>query len=603
MYIPSLSKPPNSLRSSSTVSSLLWKGNKFGDLCKIKELEAYPPRWDPTVVPIQNTGSNSTSASQVSSLKELPPPKPRPSTNLHYTCADYHAAYLSGKVTPRAVIDTLLPLIRRDTSPPGEHHLAFISVQIDLVRKAADASTERYRQGKPLSILDGVPIAMKDDGELDGYRRTLGSKLDLTNPQGGTEWSIKKMEEGGGIVIGKTVMVELGLDACGINAEYGTPLNPHNNNYYNGGSSTGSAYAVSSGLIPIAHGADACGSIRNPSSFVGVYGLKTTQGRISRLPTLDLMVTEGIAGPIACSLDDLALAYRIMATPDPSNPQSRNFPSPLSTLQPSLPKQKFLGVPESWISSLSPDHQISTLFQAAISHYTSLPDPYTLIPIEIPLPHQSQRAQGLVCLSHCSNAFADYTDPHPTASTLSSLNKLTLQTQALVRIPLRHATATTLVTAQRLRSLHMQHLSHIFTKYPGIIIVHPTNPCLGWPVASPMDVDLKNNNKSTYGFIDSDMSLRAMSFSWLANFTGCPAINRPMGYGAPEGKEGVLVKADLGEIPVGLTGMTEWGAEERLIEWAREGEGLLGEEGVRRPGGEGRWVDVLARAAGKGEEA
>ena len=160
------------------------------------------------MIPIHEPGNSNE---KTSLLEDLPVPRPRKSINQHYTCGDYHQAYLSGEVTPRAVIDAILPLIRRDVSPPGEHRFAFISVQVDLVRKAADASTERYKQGKPLGPLDGVPIAMKDDGELDGYKRTMGSKLDLTNPSGGTEWSVKKMEEAGAIVIGKTVMHEFGL--------------------------------------------------------------------------------------------------------------------------------------------------------------------------------------------------------------------------------------------------------------------------------------------------------------------------------------------------------------------------------------------------------
>jgi Asp-tRNA(Asn)/Glu-tRNA(Gln) amidotransferase A subunit family amidase len=71
-------------------------------------------------------------------------------------------------------VAALLPLIRRDTNPPGEHSIAFLDSKVNLVEAAAAASTERYKQGRPLGPLDGVPIAVKDEVELEGYKKSLG---------------------------------------------------------------------------------------------------------------------------------------------------------------------------------------------------------------------------------------------------------------------------------------------------------------------------------------------------------------------------------------------------------------------------------------------
>lgn len=152
--------------------------------------------------------------SQNASLAELPTPRLRPSSNSshgYYTAADYNSLYKAGRLTPIDVANTLLPLIRRDSSSAGPHSVAFLESQVDLVKRAAEASAARYASGTPLSSLDGVPIAVKDEAEMKGYKRTLGSRVDFTNPAGETAWCVKMLEEAGAMVIGKTNMHEMGL--------------------------------------------------------------------------------------------------------------------------------------------------------------------------------------------------------------------------------------------------------------------------------------------------------------------------------------------------------------------------------------------------------
>ena len=166
-------------------------------------------RHDPTVAPVAQSLAGPTA-----SLGELPSPRSRTSSNSghgYYTTADYNSLYKSGKLTPIDVANTLLPLIRRDSSSPGPHSIAFLESEVELVKRAAEASTARYASGKPLSSLDGVPVAVKDEVEMKGYRRTCGSRMDFTNPAGETAWCVKMLEEAGAIVIGKTSMHEMGL--------------------------------------------------------------------------------------------------------------------------------------------------------------------------------------------------------------------------------------------------------------------------------------------------------------------------------------------------------------------------------------------------------
>lgn len=129
----------------------------------------------------------------------------------YYTSADYHELYVSGALTPTTVVETLLPLIRRDVTPAGKHSAAFLESQVEIIRAAAEESTKRYKEGKSLGPLDGVPVAIKDEVHITGYKRTLGTKLDFKAGNDGTSWCVRKWQEAGAIVIGKSTMHELGL--------------------------------------------------------------------------------------------------------------------------------------------------------------------------------------------------------------------------------------------------------------------------------------------------------------------------------------------------------------------------------------------------------
>ena len=128
-------------------------------------------------------------------------------------------------------------------------------------------------------------------------------------------------------------------------------MNPNHDNYYCGGSSTGSAYAVAAGLTPLCEGNDGGGSIRIPATYCGVYGLKTSHGRVSKRPSTDLARSTGVAGPIAANMIDLEIGYRIMAQPDPHDHDSSLFTPPGSN---TARKLKVLGIYRPWFDRADP---------------------------------------------------------------------------------------------------------------------------------------------------------------------------------------------------------------------------------------------------------
>ncbi|KAL8923841.1 MAG: hypothetical protein Q9208_004402 [Pyrenodesmia sp. 3 TL-2023] len=549
----------------SIITSFLYTSTKFPVLRTLKDLDDYEPRYDPTVIKLPSSSHDSDSsregnegyksASEITDIRDQQSLIP----TRYHSSAFYTRQYQSQQLTPTKVIEGLLAQI----SAKKEHSTAFLQIIPEKVVAAAEASTTRWRNGKPLSPLDGVPVAIKDELDLDGYEKSLGSPLDFTRKDGGTSWCIRRWEDAGAIVVGKLNMHELGLDTTNNNPTHGTPVNPHNPNYYTGGSSGGSAYAVSAGLIPIAHGADGGGSIRIPASYCGLYGLKPTHGRISISPTLALASSNVVHGPIASNMTDLELAYRLMATPDPSNPTSSLFAPPSPSPSPSPNRRnRILAICRPWFSSASAP--VLAACSSALSHYTSSLN-YTTIDISLPHLHAGQLAHALTILAEISAGL-----PRPPPATLSASNKLLLGVGACVP-------GTDLLLAQRLRSMLMQHLASLFQQHPGMLIVTPTTPNAGWRLEPG---DLK------YGVSDSNMSVESMRYVWLANFTGCPAITVPVGM--------VQVRQGEDKVPVGLMAMSEWGDEEGLIEWGKEAEEWAwreGEERVRRGKG---WEDARA---------
>jgi hypothetical protein len=188
---------------------LLWSNAGFTSLRSLKEIEQVDPRYDPTVTPIPQPGDEaSTSYTSVSNLRS--PPKDK--HGRFYAIADFHNAYQTGRLTPTDVVESLLPLIRRDVASRSPHSTAFMDSKVELVRSAAAASTKRWKDGKPLGILDGVPFGVKDDVDVRSYGRYIGTKRNYNEGKKvETSWCVRKVEEEGAILVGKLNMHELGM--------------------------------------------------------------------------------------------------------------------------------------------------------------------------------------------------------------------------------------------------------------------------------------------------------------------------------------------------------------------------------------------------------
>ncbi|MDP2342989.1 MAG: amidase [Deltaproteobacteria bacterium] len=242
------------------------------------------------------------------------------------TVAAFARAYRKHSASPVDVADAVLAGIAASESGAAPMRF-FISVNADDVRAQAEASAQRHAQGRALSALDGVPVAVKDEIDQSGHRTTLGTRMSSMEPARSDCVAVARLRALGAVLVGKANMHELGAGPTGLNHAFGTCRNPWDPLRFPGGSSSGSAAAVAAGLVPLAVGCDGGGSIRIPASLCGVVGLKPTYGRVPQrgeTPPIAYSVTN--IGPIGRSVADVAAGYAALAGPDEIDGMSHGLP-------------------------------------------------------------------------------------------------------------------------------------------------------------------------------------------------------------------------------------------------------------------------------------
>src|SRR3954462_3974831 len=236
------------------------------------------------------------------------------------SAAEIAEAVKSGKVSATQAVDDALARIK-ERDPVL---ISFTDVLADRARQRAAAIDKAKKKG-PLA---GVPFAVKNLFDVTGLPTRAGSKINRELPPATRDSPlIERLEAAGAVLVGALNMGEYAYDFTGENVHDGNAHNPHDLNRMTGGSSSGSGGAVAGGLVPPSPGSDPNGSIRVPSSFCGLFGLKPTYGRLTRARSFPFFSSLDHLGPLARSTRDLALAYDAMQGPDPEDPVCVNRPA------------------------------------------------------------------------------------------------------------------------------------------------------------------------------------------------------------------------------------------------------------------------------------
>ncbi len=198
---------------------------------------------------------------------------------------------------------------------------AFTKVTAERAMAKARTLDAAKAAGQALGPLAGVPFAVKNLFDLEDVVTLAGSKINRDDPPALRDATlVGRLEAAGAICLGALNMGEYAYDFTGENIHEGPSRNPHDLRRMSGGSSGGSGSAVAAGFVPLALGSDTNGSIRVPSSLCGLFGLKPTYGRLSRARTFPFVASLDHLGPLARSVEDLALSYDVMLGPDADDP-------------------------------------------------------------------------------------------------------------------------------------------------------------------------------------------------------------------------------------------------------------------------------------------
>lgn len=237
---------------------------------------------------------------------------------VHLSASDMVSKIRDKSLSPVELMEGHLRRIK-ELNPAINAIVAFNESALEQAKQAEKA----VLTGQALGPLHGLPVTIKDCIDVVGMPATRGSMVFADHYPKTDATSVRRLKEAGAIVLGKTNSAEFGLWWETDNLVYGRTVNPWNPSRITGGSSGGDAAAVAASLTPLGLGSDLAGSIRVPSHFCGTVGLKATHGAISTHGHWPLHAPRyWHVGPIARNVEDVALAFKVLAGRDPQDPYS-----------------------------------------------------------------------------------------------------------------------------------------------------------------------------------------------------------------------------------------------------------------------------------------
>ncbi|MFP4153436.1 MAG: amidase [Alkalispirochaeta sp.] len=518
------------------------------------------PRWYPLVPPKDrpSVGEEETALPEFDILKEIGTTRRPEESFVFPSMADYARGYHDGSLSPLKVAERIIHVLeRQDRGNPPLY--AFISWNAGEIRRQAEDSAERIANGSARSVLEGVPIAIKDELDIEGFPTSLGTSFLTIDSADADAALVARLRAAGAMIIGKTNMHEVGLGVTGLNPFHGTPVNPYAPWRYPGGSSSGSAGVVASGICPAAIGVDGGGSVRIPAAYCGVFGLKLTFGRTSVRGEFPLGRTVGNPGPIAGNARDLALTYLTIAAPDPEDPHSQVQPRPnLDGFLDSSAGVR-IGIYRPWFNDAR--KEVVAAAQALVDRLQERGA--EIVDIEIPELDSLRVAHLITITTELRTALSEFFRDRR-----SDFGNETRVNLALARF----LTGEDYIKAQQVRERLLTHFQRVFESVD--VIATPTTANL-----SPR----LHRSRLLSGVSDLASLTQSMRFAIPANMLGYPAVSVPAGFVTAHSRRFWRHEEEerdedgniYSQVPTGLQFIGRHWEEALLLRLARECEEII----------------------------
>lgn len=435
---------------------------------------------------------------------------------------------------------------------------AYLKVFHDEALERARDMDRAFSQGAVNSSLAGIPIAVKDNILIKGHHATAGSKILENYIASYNATAISKLIDAGVIFLGKTNLDEFAMGSSTEHSAFGPTRNPHDLARVPGGSSGGSAAAVSAGLAAAALGSDTGGSIRQPASFCGVVGLKPTYGAVSRAGLIALASSLDQIGPLARSVADARIIFQAIRGKDPLDSTTRDAESPKSKDE----KRKLaIGVPKEYFGKgLDPD--VARVIHDAIRRMAT--DGVEVKEISLPHAEYALAVYYIVLPAEVSANLARFDGIRYGHRAKNAKNLLETyektRAEGLGAEPKRRIMIGTFTLshgyydayytkAQQVRRLVRQDFERAFADVD--FIVGPTAPTPAFTIGEKTEDPLQ--------MYLADIYTVAM------NLAGVPALSLPCGFVERKGKK----------LPVGFQIVGKWFEEDALLDFAERIESAL----------------------------
>ncbi len=389
--------------------------------------------------------------------------------------------------------------------------LGFIHLTAEQARKEARQAGDEIATGRRKSPLHGIPYGVKDIIDTAGVRTTLGSSFFMNRVPETDAFAVAGLKKAGAILLGKCHTQEFASGPMSHNPHLGTARNPWDLRRITGGSSTGSAASVASGMVPAALGTDTGSSIRGPATHCGIVGLKPTHGRVSLTGVCPNALSYDHVGPLVRTVRDAAMVLQAIAGYDPHDPYSRDVAVPdfSARLDEGVNGLRLALCPDLY-ENTEVDAEVQLAFDRAVQMLRQLGAKIDTLPF----PEARRiRAVGEVIISH---EFMEFHRPLYRKDPAGYGE----ETRARLEARIGKEDPDAYIRAQRERELLRRAVRALFQR--ADLIVTPSLPCIA-PLIETKTTRI-NGTEVPYSLAIT------MPFLTHQNMTGFPALAMPMGF-------------------------------------------------------------------------